>query len=184
MRLRECPNSPEEFLLPTAGEIVARVARTATALGLETVAVAVHHAVPRFLAQEVTRLHLIEQESSDFYLNMENLIALAKEEGCDALHPGYGFLAENAAFAEKVTAAGLTWIGPAAKTIAQMGDKHAARQIATEAKVCSCARDIYCCRQQRCRNAKNLSGVLVAARHACHHKSRCRRGWQGHAGRA
>ena len=129
------PKFPRRIFIANRGEIVARVARTATALGMETVAVAVHNAVPRFLAQEVTRLHLIEQESSDFYLNTKNLIALAKEEGCDALHPGYGFLAENATFAEKVTAAGLTWIGPAAKTIAQMGDKHAARQMATEAKV-------------------------------------------------
>ena len=127
--------TPKRIFIANRGEIVARIARSATALGIETVAVAVRHAVPRFLAQEVTHLHLIEQENSDFYLNTANLIALAQEEGCHALHPGYGFLAENAAFAAKVTAAGLTWIGPAAKTIAQMGDKHAARQIATEAKV-------------------------------------------------
>jgi len=129
------PRLPRRIFIANRGEIVARIARTAAALGIETVTVAVRHAVPRFLAQEVTRLYLIAQESADFYLDTENLIALAKEEGCDALHPGYGFLAENAAFAEKVTAAGLTWIGPAAKTIAQMGDKHAARQIASAAKV-------------------------------------------------
>ena len=67
---------------------------------------------PRFLAQEVTHLHLIEQESSDFYLDAKNLIALAQQHQCDALHPGYGFLAENAAFAAQVSAAGLLWIGP------------------------------------------------------------------------
>ena len=65
------PKFHRRIFIANRGEIVARVARTATALGLETVAVAVHHAVPRFLAQEVTRLHLIEQESYDFYLNME-----------------------------------------------------------------------------------------------------------------
>ena len=129
------PRLPRRIFIANRGEIVARIARTAAALGIETVAVAVRQAVPRFLAQEVTRLYPIAQESADFYLDTENLIALAEEEGCDALHPGYGFLAENAAFAEKVTAAGLTWIGPAAKTIAQMGDKHAARQIASAAKV-------------------------------------------------
>ena len=129
------PRLPRRIFIANRGEIVARIARTAAALGIETVAVAAHHAVPRFLAQEVTHLYLIAQESADFYLDTENLIAIAEEEGCDALHPGYGFLAENAAFAEKVTAAGLTWIGPAAKTIAQMGDKHAARQIASAAKV-------------------------------------------------
>lgn len=126
---------PQRIFIANRGEIVARIARTAAALGLETVAVAVHHSVPRFLAQEVSRLHYISQESSDFYLDAENLIAIAKKENCDAVHPGYGFLAENAAFAEKVSAAGLTWIGPAAQTIAQMGDKHAARQIASKAKV-------------------------------------------------
>ncbi len=126
---------PRRIFVANRGEIVARVARTAAALGIDTVAVAARHAVPRFLAQEVTRLHLVAQESSDFYLDADNLIAIAKAESCDALHPGYGFLAENAAFAEKVTAAGLTWIGPAATTIAQMGDKHAARQIAMAAKV-------------------------------------------------
>lgn len=129
------PRLPRRIFIANRGEIVARIARTAAALGIETVAVARRRAVPRFLAQEVTRLCLIAQESADFYLDTEKLIALAEEEGCDALHPGYGFLAENAAFAEKVTAAGLTWIGPAAKTIAQMGDKHAARQIASAAKV-------------------------------------------------
>ena len=126
---------PTRIFIANRGEIVARVARTAAELGIETVAVAVRQAVPRFLAQAVTHLHLIEQESSDFYLNAENLIALAKATNCDALHPGYGFLAENAAFAEQVTAAGLTWIGPAAQTIAQMGDKHAARKIACTAQV-------------------------------------------------
>ena len=127
--------TPQRIFIANRGEIVARVARTAAALGIETVAVAVRHAVPRFLAQEVTHLHLIEQESSDFYLDAKNLIALAQQHQCDALHPGYGFLAENAAFAAQVSAAGLLWIGPAAQTIAEMGDKHAARQVAKQAQV-------------------------------------------------
>ena len=126
---------PRKIFIANRGEIVARVARTATLLGIESVAVAVQDAVPRFLAQEVSELHFIAQESADFYLQADNLIAIAQEKNCDALHPGYGFLAENAAFAEKVSAAGLTWIGPAAKTIAAMGDKHAARQLASQAGV-------------------------------------------------
>ena len=126
---------PRKIFIANRGEIVARVARTATLLGIESVAVAVHNAVPRFLAQEVSHLHFIEQESADFYLNADNLIAIAQAKNCDALHPGYGFLAENAAFAEKVSAAGLTWIGPEAKTIAAMGDKHAARHLASQAGV-------------------------------------------------
>ena len=126
---------PKRIFIANRGEIVARIARTAAALGIETVAVAVRHAVPRFLAQEVTHLHLSGQESSDFYLDAKNIIALAQQHHCDALHPGYGFLAENADFAEQVSIAGLLWIGPAAQTIAQMGDKHAARQLARQAQV-------------------------------------------------
>ncbi len=126
---------PRRIFIANRGEIVARVARTAAALGIETVAVAARKAVPRFLAQAVTHLHLIERETADFYLNATALIALAQTTDCDALHPGYGFLAENAAFAAQVSAAGLTWIGPAPQTIAQMGDKHTARQIAHTAQV-------------------------------------------------
>lgn len=125
----------QRIFIANRGEIVARVARTAAVLGIETVAPVARATPPRFLAQEVTRFCYIEQETADFYLDAEQLIALAHAEGCDALHPGYGFLAEQAAFAEKVTAAGLTWIGPAAETIAQMGDKHRARQVAANAGV-------------------------------------------------
>ena len=67
------------------------------------------------------------------YLNIEKLIAAAKESGADAVHPGYGFLSENADFAEAVISAGLTWIGPPPSAIRALGDKVSARKIASAA---------------------------------------------------
>ena len=64
------------------------------------------------------------------YLNVANVLAAARETGATAIHPGYGFLSENAGFAEAVLDAGLAWIGPAPQTIRDMGDKQRARQIA------------------------------------------------------
>jgi propionyl-CoA carboxylase alpha chain len=72
---------------------------------------------------------------SESYLNKEKIIATALETGCQAIHPGYGFLSENAAFAEMVAAAGLTFIGPPAPVIAALGDKIAAKKLAHEAGV-------------------------------------------------
>ena len=72
---------------------------------------------------------------ADTYLNIERLLGAAAEGECDAVHPGYGFLAEHAGFARAVASAGLTWIGPAADVIALMGDKLAARQVAADAGV-------------------------------------------------
>jgi acetyl-CoA carboxylase biotin carboxylase subunit len=69
------------------------------------------------------------------YLNQDALVAAAKEQGCDAVHPGYGFLSENADFARKVADAGLTWVGPNADTIAMMGNKSLARESAAKAGV-------------------------------------------------
>ena len=64
------------------------------------------------------------------YLDAEALVRIAQETGCDCVHPGYGFLAENAAFAERCAAAGLTFVGPSPATLALFGDKLAARELA------------------------------------------------------
>ena len=83
-----------------------------------------------------TRRHHIGPSRVDrSYLNVEAVLDAARAAGADAIHPGYGLLSENAAFAEAVTSAGFVWIGPAPETIAAMGDKGRARAIAAEAGV-------------------------------------------------
>jgi acetyl-CoA/propionyl-CoA carboxylase biotin carboxyl carrier protein len=123
-------------LVANRGEIAVRVIRACHHLGREAV---VAHSEPDAgsLAVELAdgAVALSGSAPSDTYLNVERLIAAADEGGCDAVHPGYGVLAEHAGFAEAVASAGLTWIGPAAVVIALMGDKLAARQVATEAGV-------------------------------------------------
>ena len=69
------------------------------------------------------------------YLNIEQLVWVAQETGCDAVHPGYGFLSENAAFAQAVQDAGITWVGPQPQTIAIMGSKTEARALMAEVGV-------------------------------------------------
>ncbi|MCB9686135.1 MAG: ATP-grasp domain-containing protein [Alphaproteobacteria bacterium] len=115
-------------------EIARRVFRTARRLGMGTVAVAseADRSLPH--AREADRTVLLDgpSDASSTYLDGARMIEAAKRAGADAIHPGYGFLAENAAFAEAVAAAGLTWIGPPPSAIRAMGDKAAARRVAAE----------------------------------------------------
>jgi acetyl/propionyl-CoA carboxylase alpha subunit len=118
------------LLVANRGEIALRVFRTCRALGIETVAVA----APDDLASLHARSADATVEISS-YLNSEEHIRAAHEAGADAIHPGYGFLAENGDFAEAVEAAGLTWIGPPPEALRLGGDKVAAKRIAREAGV-------------------------------------------------
>ncbi|PWR23309.1 acetyl-CoA carboxylase family protein [Zavarzinia compransoris] len=120
------------ILIANRGEIAIRIARAAAALGSESVAV---HG-----ADDARSLHVAAADRAvalpgagvAAYLDGAALIAAAKAEGCDALHPGYGFLAENAGFAAAVLAAGIAFIGPTPETLALFGDKLAARRLAEE----------------------------------------------------
>jgi 3-methylcrotonyl-CoA carboxylase alpha subunit len=118
----------KRVLIANRGEIVCRIVSTCRAMGIETVTVFAEddRELPHARIGDVAVL-LEGKNLSDTYLNVEKLIAAAKKSGADAVHPGYGFLSENARFAEAVAKAGLIFIGPPAKVISRMGDKAESR---------------------------------------------------------
>jgi acetyl/propionyl-CoA carboxylase alpha subunit len=120
----------QTVLVANRGEIVLRVFRAARALGMRTVAVVAPDDAGSLHARSADET--VEIAS---YLHSEEHIRAARESGADAVHPGYGFLAENAAFAEAVQAAELTWIGPPPEALRRGGDKLEAKRIAAEAGV-------------------------------------------------
>lgn len=125
-----------KILVANRGEIACRVLRSAKAEGYATVAVysdADTDALHVELADESVRLGAAPVGES--YLDAEKVIAAAKKSGADAIHPGYGFLSENAAFAESCKAAGITFIGPPASAINAMGNKAEAKRLMLKAKV-------------------------------------------------
>ncbi|HEX6376518.1 MAG TPA: acetyl/propionyl/methylcrotonyl-CoA carboxylase subunit alpha [Allosphingosinicella sp.] len=123
-------------LIANRGEIACRIIRTARRLGVRTVAVfsdADRHALHVREADEAVHIGLSAARES--YLVGEKIIAAARETGAEAVHPGYGFLSENADFAEAVEAAGLVWVGPKAASIRAMGLKDAAKTLMAAAGV-------------------------------------------------
>jgi acetyl-CoA carboxylase biotin carboxylase subunit len=123
-------------LIANRGEIALRIVRACHEEGFEAVAVysAADRSSPHVRAAD-RAVAIGPASPSQSYLNIERLIAAAREAGADAVHPGYGFLAERAAFAEAVEAAGLIWIGPPASAIRAMGDKTEARRRMQQAGV-------------------------------------------------
>lgn len=125
----------KRVFIANRGEIARRIALTAQRMGIETVAITDRMNPPAFLAEVITSFVRVEDETTALYLDGGRMIEYARESGCDAVHPGFGFLSENAEFAARVAAAGLTWIGPDAKSIDAMASKAAARTLAIQSKV-------------------------------------------------
>ncbi len=124
------------LLVISRGEIAVRTVRAAAELGITTIAAysdADETSLAVQLADESVNVGGAHAKKS--YLNQESLLAAAREVDADAIHPGYGFLSENAEFARAVESAGLVWVGPSAATIARMGDKSAAIETAQHAGV-------------------------------------------------
>ncbi len=126
----------KRVLIANRGEIALRVMRTCKRMGVETVAI--------FSDADIRSPHAAAADYAvgiggftprESYLVVEKVLSAAKESGADAIHPGYGFLSENADFARAVAEAGLTFIGPSPEAIAMLGDKTAARELALKAKV-------------------------------------------------
>ncbi|MGH3328919.1 MAG: acetyl-CoA carboxylase biotin carboxylase subunit [Streptomycetales bacterium] len=126
----------ECVLVANRGEIARRVIRTVQALGLKAVAIysEADSAMP-YVREADEALPIGPAPPAQSYLDATAVLEAARQSGAQAVHPGYGFLAENADFAAAVSAAGLTWIGPPAEAIAQMGDKIAARNLMESAGV-------------------------------------------------
>lgn len=125
-----------KLLIANRGEIAVRVIRTAQRMGIQTVAV--YSAADQFaqhvkLADEA--VFIGPAPSNESYLVIDKIIAAAQQTGADAIHPGYGFLSENEAFAERCAAENLIFIGPPTSAIAAMGSKSAAKAIMSEAQV-------------------------------------------------
>ena len=125
----------KKLLIANRGEIAVRIARTAAEMGIATLVI--------FSEDDAFSLHIRKADEAvalrgsgpAAYLDAEQIIAAAKDIGCDAVHPGYGFLSENAGFARFCAQAGLTFVGPSPETLARFGDKAEARALAKAAGV-------------------------------------------------
>jgi acetyl/propionyl-CoA carboxylase alpha subunit/acetyl-CoA carboxylase carboxyltransferase component len=125
----------QKLLIANRGEIAVRIARTAAEMGIATVAV--------YSEDDAASLHTRKTDSAvglkgsgpAAYLDIAQVVAAAKAAGCDAIHPGYGFLAENGAFARACADAGITFVGPTPETLELFGDKGSARALAQQCDV-------------------------------------------------
>src|SRR5690242_12383419 len=126
----------KSLLIANRGEIACRIIRTARKMGIRTVAVySDADANALHVRQADEAVHIGPSPARESYLSGEKIIAAAKATGAEAIHPGYGFLSENAEFAERVAAAGLIFVGPPASAIRAMGSKSEAKALMERASV-------------------------------------------------
>ncbi len=124
------------LLVANRGEIARRVIRSAHEMGISTAAVYADGDVGApFVRDADTAIALNGTTSAQTYLSLDKVLDACRRVGADAVHPGYGFLSENAAFAKAVVNAGMRWVGPSPEAIEQMGDKLAAKRVIMEAEV-------------------------------------------------
>ena len=123
------------ILIANRGEIAIRIANACADLGIRSVGVFAEDDQASLHVRQVDEAVALPGRGVPAYLDGAQLIAVAREQGCEAIHPGYGFLAENAEFAEQCATAGLTLIGPGAETLRLFGDKAAARALAAQCQV-------------------------------------------------
>ncbi|WP_293675917.1 carboxyl transferase domain-containing protein [uncultured Phenylobacterium sp.] len=123
------------LLIANRGEIAVRIARTAAEMGIDTIAVYSQDDAASLHTRKADRAVALNGSGPAAYLDIDQMVAVAKEAGADAVHPGYGFLSENAAFARACAAAGLTFVGPSPETLELFGDKGRARALAQQCGV-------------------------------------------------
>ncbi len=130
------PNHITKILVANRGEIARRIFRTAHQMGIGTVAIYANSDVGApFIRDADIAIALDGSSATETYLDIKKVIAACKTSNADAVHPGYGFLSENTQFAQAVIDAGLTWIGPPPNSIAQIGDKLAAKAMLKETEI-------------------------------------------------
>ena len=120
----------KDLLIANRGEIAVRIARTATDLGLKTTVIYAQDDAASLHTRHANRALALGAAGPAAYLDIARIVTIAREAGCDAVHPGYGFLSENAAFASACEAAGLVFVGPTPATLRLFGDKAQARAMA------------------------------------------------------
>jgi acetyl/propionyl-CoA carboxylase alpha subunit/acetyl-CoA carboxylase carboxyltransferase component len=125
----------KKLLIANRGEIAVRIARTAAEMGIATVAVYSEDDAASLHTRKADEAVGLKGSGPAAYLDIAQMVAVAKDAGCDAVHPGYGFLSENAAFARACEAAGIAFVGPTPETLELFGDKGRARALAQQCGV-------------------------------------------------
>src|ERR1700751_232045 len=126
---------PKSVLVANRGEIAIRVMRAAAEMGLRTVAIFSEDDANSLHTRKADEARALKGTGAEAYLDAEQVVAVAKAAHCDAIHPGYGFLSENAGFARRCREEGITFIGPRPEVLELFGDKLEARSLAARCGV-------------------------------------------------